>query len=60
MKPNLKLNGGNPVVICNKCSVIINYLYFFDKIKMAYPRYCRECDEELNRKFYNNKENETK
>lgn len=53
LKPILKLNGGNPVILCNKCSVIINYKRFFDQFKGKYPLYCRDCDKEENIKFYN-------
>lgn len=60
MTPIIKYNGGNFVILCNKCRVIINYMSFFDKIKQNYPLYCRECDEKLNREFYNGKSNTNK
>jgi len=52
-----KLNGGNPVILCSKCSVIIKYWKFFtEEEKLASkgeikipPQYCDECAEELDK-----------
>ena len=53
MKPIIKLNNGNPVILCNKCRVIIERKVFFDKIQQPYPTYCRKCDAEITLEYYN-------
>ena len=55
MEPILKLNGGNTVVLCNKCRIIIDYASVFDKINQKYPLLCRDCDWLEMTKLYNNK-----
>ena len=50
-----KLNGGNPVLLCSKCSKIIKYSRYFteEEIKASKgeiklpPQYCDDCAEKL-------------
>lgn len=55
MKPIIKLNNGNPVILCNKCRTIIERKIFFDNIQQPYPTYCRNCDAEITIEYYNKK-----
>ena len=50
-----KLNSGNPVMLCSRCSTIIKYAKFFTEeelqaskgeIKIP-PQYCDECEEKI-------------
>lgn len=52
-KAKFKLNGGNPVMLCSHCSVIIKYSKHFTdeewraakgEIKLA-PQLCDKCEE---------------
>ena len=62
MKKNrakFKFNGGNPVLLCNKCAKIIKYRKDFteeeraacDSKKYLKPQYCKSCG--LEEKVYN-------
>lgn len=51
-KPTIKFNGGNPVALCDDCSVITEYVtYNEDKsitikgTKKEVPLYCKKCSE---------------
>ena len=55
MKLKFKFNGGNPVILCSKCSTIIKYSKYFTKdewkaskgeIKLE-PQFCDECEEKM-------------
>lgn len=54
-KARFKFNGGNPVLLCSRCSIIIKYWKFFtDEEKLASKgeikipaQYCDECEEIL-------------
>lgn len=54
-KAKFKLNGGNPVLLCSKCSKIIKYSHDFTdserlaakgEIKMK-AQICAECEEKM-------------
>jgi len=54
-KAKFKLNGGNPVLLCSHCSVILKYSRHFTddewlaakgELKLP-PQYCDECAEKL-------------
>lgn len=42
MKAIVKLNGGNPVILCSRCRKIIKYLSSEDDLSKPY--YCKDCD----------------
>lgn len=53
-KAKFKFNGGNPVLLCSKCSTIIKYWDWFTEdekkaskgeIKLS-PQFCDKCEEE--------------
>ena len=54
-RARFKLNGGNPVMLCSKCSTIIKYWRFFtEEEKLACTgeikipaQYCDDCEEKL-------------
>lgn len=56
-KAKFKLNGGNPVLLCSHCSIILKYSRHFTdeewlavkgEIKLP-PQYCDECEEKRNK-----------
>ena len=54
-KAKFKLNGGNPVLLCSKCSVIIKYSHHFTeeenkacKGEIKIPaQFCDKCEEKM-------------
>lgn len=50
-KPIIKLNGGNPVALCEKCRTIIDYITYIDdepvlrKTHCEIPLFCQSCNE---------------
>lgn len=56
-KIKFKLNGGNPVILCSHCSVIIKYSKYFTEDELLAlkgelklpPQYCDECEEKRNK-----------
>jgi hypothetical protein len=51
-KPRIKFNGGNPVALCNECSVITNYVSINDDDSVTIadteyevPELCAKCAE---------------
>lgn len=50
-KPIIKLNGGNPVALCEKCRTIIDYVTYIDdepvlrKTQSEIPLFCNSCNE---------------
>jgi len=54
-KAKFKLNGGNPVLLCSKCSTIIKYSHHFteDETKAASgeikipAQFCDKCEEKM-------------
>lgn len=56
-KIKFKFNGGNPVILCSHCSVILKYHKHFSedeikalegKIKLP-AQFCDKCEEKLNK-----------
>lgn len=49
--PIIKLNGGNPVALCEKCRTIIDYVSYIDdkpvlsKTHGEVPLFCNSCNE---------------
>mgnify|MGYP000373306355 CR=1 FL=1 len=51
-KPRVKFNGGNPVALCNECSVITEYVNYNEDDSFTImgtdkevPLYCEKCSE---------------
>ena len=51
-KPTIKFNGGNPVALCNECSVITEYVTYNEDdlvtvrgTEREVPLYCEKCSE---------------
>lgn len=57
-KIRIKFNGGNPVILCNKCSKILKYIIDFTENeiqalhgkKYLPPQYCEQCKLKMNEK----------
>ena len=56
-KAKFKLVGGDPVMLCSHCSIIIKYFKHFTEdeklaakgsLKIA-PQFCDECEEKMNK-----------